>query len=187
MNSGNARGDKSASQIRLISFNANSIGKNPKRSQVFCYLRKKRPDILIVVDTRLSKDVENIVKAEWGGYAEFSSFDSQSRGVAIFVQKNLPIKFLDKFSDLRGNILSVLVEIQEKIVLIEGIYGPNRDEPDFYSDEAFSRLATWNPHHAIYVGDWNIALDPALDTLNYQGIRNPRARVQLLDGRIWFS
>ena len=67
MDSGNARGDKSVSKIRLISFNANSIGKNPKRSQVFCYLRKKRPDILIVVDTRLSKDVENIVKAEWGG------------------------------------------------------------------------------------------------------------------------
>ena len=99
--------------VTCFNYNANSIGKNPKRSQVFCYLRKKRPDILIVVDTRLSKDVENIVKAEWGGYAEFSSFDSQSRGVAIFVQKNLPIKFLDKFSYLRGNILSILVEIED--------------------------------------------------------------------------
>ena len=34
---------------------------------------------------------------------------------------------------------------------------------------------------AVYVGDWNIALDPTLDTLNYQDIRNPRARLQLLD------
>ena len=180
MNDDDRRGDNSASKFRLISFNANSIGKNPKRGQVFHFLRKKRPDILIIVDTRISKDIENIVKAEWGGYANFASFDSQSRGVAILTKKDFPITFLDKFSDIRGNIMSVLVEIEGKVILIEGIYGPNRDELQFYSDEVFKRLSDWNPRHAIYAGDWNIALDPALDTLNYETISNPRAKAQLL-------
>ena len=76
MNDDCARGNNSASNFRLVSFNANSIGKNPKRSQVFHFLRKKNPDILIIVDTRISKDIENLVKAEWGGHAHFSSFDS---------------------------------------------------------------------------------------------------------------
>ena len=96
MDSDSARGDNSASNIRIISFNANSIGRNPKRAQVFQFLRKKRPDIIILVDTRLSKDIESLVKTEWGGYAEFSSFNSQSRGVAILVQKKMAIKFLDR-------------------------------------------------------------------------------------------
>ena len=87
VNDGPARGNNSASKIRFISLNANSIGKNPKRRQVFHFLRKKNPDFLIIVDTRISKDIENLVKAEWGGYANFSSFDSQSRGVAIFIKK----------------------------------------------------------------------------------------------------
>ena len=90
------------------------------------FLNKKRPDILIVADTRIAKNIENAVKAEWGGHAYFSSFDSQSRGVAIFMQKQLPVKILDTFSDINGNILSLLIEIESKKILIEGVYGPNR-------------------------------------------------------------
>ena len=121
------------------------------------------------------------MKAEWGGHAYFSSFDSQSRGVAIFMQKQLPVKILDTFSDINGNILSLLIEIESKKILIEGVYGPNRDDPAFYSDEVFKKLNEWNPSYAIYAGDWNIALDPNLDTLNYNNYNNPRARAQLLN------
>ena len=93
----NYEGDNSASKLRLISFNTNSIGKNPKRRQVLLYLKKKNPDLIITIDTRFSKDIENLVKTEWDGNVLFSSFDSQSRGVAIFVKRNLPLKILDKF------------------------------------------------------------------------------------------
>ena len=121
------------------------------------------------------------MKAEWGGFANFSSFDSQSRGVAIFINKEIPIKILDSFSDNRGNIMSILIEFEGKMILIEGIYGPNQDEPQFYSDEAFQRLATLNPYHGIYAGDFNIALDSNLDTLNYQTSPNPRAKTSLIN------
>ena len=69
---------------------------------------------MIVADTRIAKDLENPVKTEWGGYAYLSSFDSQSRGVAIFMQKQLPVKVLDTFSYINGNILSLLIEIESK-------------------------------------------------------------------------
>ena len=55
----------------------------------------------------------------------------------MFITKKLPIKFLDHFSDNLGNILAMLVEVEEKRILIEGMYGPNRDAPEFYSNEAF--------------------------------------------------
>ena len=131
------REDCSASKLRIISFNANSIGKQPKRRQVLCFLKRKTPDLLIVVDTRLSKDIENGVKAEWGGQVLFSSFSSQARGVAIFIKKNLPVKILDKFNDQDGNILSILIEYEDKRILLEGLYGPNTDSPGFYEDQVF--------------------------------------------------
>ena len=53
--------------------------------------------MIITIDTRFSKDIENLVKTEWDGNVLFSSFDSQSRGVAIFVKRNLPLKILDQF------------------------------------------------------------------------------------------
>ena len=130
----------SASNLRIICLNANSIGKLPKRNRVFNFLNKQSPDILIVCDTRIAKNIENSVKEEWGGPAYFSSFDAQSRGVAIFIRKNLPIKVLDKCSDNLGNLLAVLFEYDSKIILLQGVYGPNADNPIFYENEVFKKL-----------------------------------------------
>ena len=127
----------------------------------------------------MSKEIENCVKSEWGGHAYFSSFNSQSRGVAIFMPKNFPVKVLDKFSDKNGNILALLLEIENKQILIQGVYGPNRDEPDFYTNECFKKINEWDPNHIICVGDWNIPLKPDIDTLNYNNYNNPRARAEL--------
>ena len=100
----------SASNFKILSYNCNSIGKNPKRGQVFHFLKKKKADILILVDTRLSKEVENQVKAEWGGFAFFSSYSSQSRGIAVLFSCDFPGKVLDTFADLAGNISAILLE-----------------------------------------------------------------------------
>ena len=88
---------------------------------------------------------------------------------------------MDTFSDANGNILSLLIDIESKKILIEGVYGPNQDNPAFYSEEVFEQINAWNPNYAIYAGDWNIALNPNLDTLNYYFHSNPRARAELLN------
>ena len=121
------------------------------------------------------------MKTEWGGPAYFSSFDSQSRGIAIFIKKDLPFQLLDSFSDIQGNILAILVKLEDKTILVQGTYGPNRDDPNFYSVECFQKLQQWNPDFAILAADWNIALDPTMDTLNYHNNNNPRARIELID------
>ena len=73
----------SASRLKIISFNPNSIGKHPKRERVLNFLRNKAADIIFISDTRLCKEVESLVKEEWSGNAYFASYTSQSRGVAI--------------------------------------------------------------------------------------------------------
>ena len=133
-----------------------------------------------MVDTRLSKEFENQVRTEWGGQVFFSSFSSQARGVTIFFRKDLPVIILDHFSDQSGNICSILIEFETKKILVEGIYGPNNDSPDFYSEEVFKRIQNWNPSYALYAGDWNIIQDPVLDTKGYQNLNNPRARTELI-------
>ena len=57
----------------------------------------------------------------------------------MFFKKNLPIKFLDSFGDNNGNILSVLVELEGRTILIQGVYSPNRDNSNFYSEECFKQ------------------------------------------------
>ena len=123
-------GGGSASSLIVKSFNVNSIGKNPKRREIFNFLNKKIGDIIILVDTRFSKNIENTVKEEWGSNVYFSSFSSQSRGVAIFFKKNIPVEVLDQHSDISGNILSLLINFDSQKILVSAIYGPNEDNPE---------------------------------------------------------
>ena len=130
----NSNSKGSASKIKIVSFNANSIGRNPKRGNVFHFLKKKQPDIVVIIDTRICIDIENSVREEWGGKALFSSHNSQSRGVGIFLKKDSLVTFLDHSKDPSGNLLSVLMEYEGKKILLEGIYGPNLDSQTFYQE-----------------------------------------------------
>ena len=143
-------------------------------------MKKKNPDFVIVCDTRICKTVESVVREEWGGTCIFNSFSSQARGVAIFLKKDSTAKIVDKFTDQEGNVLAILIIFQEKRILLEGIYGPNSDSPLFYEQIAFKKILEWQPDYTICGGDFNLVLDPKIDTKNYLHINNPLARQELL-------
>ena len=138
-------------------------------------IKKKNPDFIIVCDTRICKSIENTVREEWGGTCIFNSFSSQARGVAIFIKKECTAKIIDKFCDSEGNILAILLDFQEKTILMEGIYGPNSDSPSFYSEKAFEKIIDWAPDYSIFAGDFNVVLEPKMDTRNYLHVNNPQA------------
>ena len=59
---------------------------------------------------------------------------------------------------------------EEKKILLECLYGPNQDSPEFYTDLAFQKINEWSPDFSIFAGDFNVVLDPSIDTKNYQQI-----------------
>ena len=142
-------------------------------------IKKKNPDFIIICDTRICKSIENTVREEWGGTCIFNSFSSQARGVAIFIKKECTAKIIDNFCDSDGNILAILLDFQDKTILMEGIYGPNSDSPSFYSEIAFKKIIDWAPDYSIFAGDFNVVLDPKLDTRNYLHVNNPQAMAEL--------
>ena len=170
----------SATSFKVVCFNANSIGRNPKRQKVLHHIRKKNPEFIITCDTRICSSIENIVRQEWGGVCVFNSFSSQARGVAIFIKKDSTAKVLDKYIDNEGNLLAILMLFQDKRILLEGIYGPNADTPSFYSDYAFKKIIEWSPDFSIFAGDFNLVLDPQKDLKNYLHVNNPLARQELI-------
>ena len=112
-------------------------------------LNKRSPDFILICDTRLSSEVENTVREEWNGRCMFSSFSSQARGVAIFVKQNNPATIIDEYKDSEGNILCVLMNYEEKRILLEIVYGPNLDSPNFFRNQVFSKIDEWMPDFSI--------------------------------------
>ena len=81
-----------STNVKIISMNCRGLNGRQKRRDVIHYLRKKNASIICLQDVHFTDNMETIVKAEWGGEVCFSSFTSNSRGVAIFINNNLDYK-----------------------------------------------------------------------------------------------
>ena len=99
----------------------------------------------------------------------------------MFLKKGNLAKIIDKSCDTEGNLLAILMEYENRKILLEGIYGPNEDCPQFYENEAFKHIENWQPDYSIFLGDFNVTINPNLDNKNYVGNNNPLARRSLKD------
>ena len=166
--------------IKIVSLNAQglSASNHQKRRDVLHFLRKKKYSILCIQDTHFNKEIEHIVKAEWGGQVFFSSYSRNSRGVAIFMENNFEFEVHKEIKDHSGNFLILDITIEGHRITLANIYAPNKDEPLFFINIKNEILKLGNAQILI-MGDWNLMLDPTLDGKNYKNINNKKAREEV--------
>ena len=151
-----------------------------KRRDVFHYLRQKRFSIYCLQDTHFDPKLDKYISSEWGYTCFFSSYRSNSRGVAVMFSNNFEFKIKDVNRDENGNFIIISLSSMDKDLLLVNVYGPNKDDPNFYN-ELKEKIKNYQINDIIAVGDWNIAMDPDLDCQNYVKINNPKAREALED------
>ena len=69
---------------------------------------------------------------EWGGKCIINGSSSASQGVAILVKRGIECEVENEYRDEGGNILSVKLNIAGLEFVLVTLYGPNRDDPNFY-------------------------------------------------------
>ena len=126
-------------------------------------------------DTHFTSKLENFIKSEWGYVCHFASNSSNSRGVAILFNNNFEFKVKQIHKDPNGNFIIIILEIKQEDYVLVNLYGPNRDEPDFY-EQLHNALSYMNIQNVIISGDWNMVLDPSRDYQNYKHINNPKSK-----------
>ncbi|KAJ1142227.1 hypothetical protein NDU88_008554 [Pleurodeles waltl] len=91
-----------------------------------------------------------------------AGFTSHSRGILIWASRTSDISLREVAADpgawyvvahCSGSVLSFL---------LMDIYGPNYDDPQFYSDLAV-RADSWGGLPQLWCGDFNCTLNPTLD------------------------
>ena len=166
-------------KIKICSLNCQGLGDVRKRRDVISHLRSQNFSILCLQDTHFTKNIEKLIQTEWGYKVFFSSFTSQSRGVAVFIKNNFEFVLHNTHHDPGGNFLLLDAEIENNRITLVNLYGPNKDDPSFY--ENLQKLITQQGNkNILIVGDWNLLLDPTIDSRNYKNINNPKARQQVL-------
>ena len=146
--------------LNIATYNVNGIRDNQKRTAIYKYLRRKNLDIIFFQETHATRNDEYYWRSSWGGRMYFSNGSSSSKGVAIMFKRDSDIKIKQKVIDQEGRYILLTVICEGKSYTLVNIYGPNEDNPDFYTGVA--RLVE-NRENLIVAGDFNIPLDPDKD------------------------
>ena len=118
--------------LKIGSLNCRGISSDKiKRRDIFHYCRQNY-DLIFLIDTHSTEKVEKSWVTVWGYGVKFSSYESNSRGVAILFKNTFQFKILDEIRDRTGNFLILDCELGEQRVALAAIYGPNRDDPEFF-------------------------------------------------------
>ena len=165
--------------ITIFSTNAQGLRDRNKRHDVFDYLKSLKGSIYFLQDTHfIDEDMTNLY-VEFGYDVYYSNFNTYSRGVAIFINKNLDFKLHSKHTDSNGNMLLLNCTIHGKNLTLANVYGPNQDTPEFYLILKNTVMEFKNP--CIIAGDFNLILNPKSNCLEYLHLNNPKARETLID------
>ena len=174
------------SEMRIGALNVNGLNAAAKQLSLEIHCDSFKLEILVLVDTRLTESSSRILENRWDSRYWSHSYGITTeggigRGISIGILKNSSITVLDKTEVKQGNMILIKFTKDSKTFCLGCIYGPSTgDRPGFF-ERLFFEMASINCDYALCVGDYNVALNPNLDTLNYSEIRRPNAREKILD------
>uniref|UniRef100_A0AAR2KHB0 exodeoxyribonuclease III n=1 Tax=Pygocentrus nattereri TaxID=42514 RepID=A0AAR2KHB0_PYGNA len=131
-------------------------------SKVFAHLKSLAADIVFLQETHIKPTRANLLKCRWVNQIFQSTFSSKARGVAILISKSIPFRHVSTICDPNGRFLLVTGHIYTHHVTLLNIYGPNFDNPNFFS-KVFDLLPNLSDTNVIVGGDFNCVIDNYLD------------------------
>ena len=165
------------SEIKIASFNCRGIQDYEKRKDVFAYLRNQEFNIIMLQDVHCRKIGVQLLRNCWGSDILVAPFANNARGVAILT-KNIDVRFSKTHLDESGNLIVTKAKVEDSEFCLVNVYGPNSDEPDFYTSMKSLIDACIEEENlpVIIGGDFNLTLKQNEDTYNYRRENNTRAR-----------
>ena len=162
-------------KIKVLSANCRGLKDKFKRYDVLNYLKDSNADIICLQDTHLMESVEVEFKKYWDGTYILHGERHNARGVALLFGNNFEytISHIDK--DSEGNMIVTDLKVGEVKIRLLNIYGPNTNNEDFYNNIA-KVIDANEQDYLIWCGDFNLVLDPQLDSNNYVTVNNPKNR-----------
>lgn len=151
--------------LKFITWNIRGLREPIKRSAVFSILKKQRADVVALVETHAEGLAHRVLKRPWIGWAYHSTHTTLSRGVSILIAKNTHFELQDSVVDSLGRYVLLKAKIHGDTLLLMAFYVP----PPFSAGviaAGFDFMALHPGTPAVWLGDFNNVLDPAIDRLN---------------------
>lgn len=153
-------------EYRVITLNVNGLHNPIKRGKAIAKMKREKLDVIFWQETHLNRMEHDKLKKLGFKNAFYSSYEKgKKRGVAILISNRVHFQMVSQFGDREGRYVLVKGYLDQKEVTLVNVYlPPGRDNScigeifDLIVSEAYGVL--------ICGGDWNIQMQPKLDSSN---------------------
>lgn len=153
-------------KYRIITLNVNGLNNPIKRSKVITKMKREKQDIIFWQETHLSNSEHEKLRKMGFKNSYYSSFERGSaRGVAILISNKVNFQLSSQISDKEGRYLMVKGLIDHKEVTLMNVYRPPGHDKQLIK-KMFNMISTETSGVLICGGDWNVQLQPSLDSSN---------------------
>lgn len=114
-----------------------------------------------------------------------SNDTSKTKGVAILISKNCPLKITESKHDLNGRYIFLKGTLHNRPITLANLYAPNKKQVTFFR-ETLQLLTEFYAGILVVGGDFNVALNPQQDSstgatsLPYRALRAIKKQLQEL-------
>ena len=169
-----------ANDVTILSVNCRGLADTKKRNDVFHYLKGKKYSIYCLQETHFTEEMHSIITSKWGYKAFFNSSSSNKKGLAILINNNFEFTFVKLIVDDKGDYMILQLKMNDQTITLINLHSPNNDDPAFY-DRVRGEIKSIRNQELIVAGDWNLVLNPELDSQNYKHTNNPKCREKVID------
>uniref|UniRef100_A0A3P8UB30 exodeoxyribonuclease III n=1 Tax=Amphiprion percula TaxID=161767 RepID=A0A3P8UB30_AMPPE len=152
----------SMNTIKFCTFNVKGIHHPIKRKKILSFLKKDKIQIAFLQETHLVAKEHIKLKRDWVGQAYYSSFSSNSRGVAILIHKATPFVLKACKKDPDGRHIIVHGTVYGVEITMTNTYAPSPPSCSFWT-RVGTDLEEYKCPLTLLGGDFNCSLDHKLD------------------------
>lgn len=129
-----------------------------KHFAAFTFLKKQRGDVVALVETHVEERLQMALRRPWVGWTFYSAHTSHSRGVSILIAKSVHFELGEICTDTQGRYVFLSTKLYGEPFLLLAFYVP----PILCLCNHGGFMARHPSIHAVWLGDFNTTLNPAL-------------------------
>ena len=156
------RSQQSAGKLKAVSWNVNGLGEKIKRGVTFQYLKRLKPDIVLLQERHMLGN--SIHALDRGGLKMMAhaGYTTGSRGVGIMIRGSMAMKINRTWTDPGGKYVAISGEWQGEILNLVSVYIPPRLQ-NIVLPEISALLLQMPEGMLLMGGDFNAVIDGEQD------------------------
>ena len=152
--------------IKLLSVNAKGLNIPEKRTKFLNEFHKQKANIICIQETHFKSDkIPKFHDMRYPTAFHASNTEGKTKGVSILISNRTPFQVQDTMLDPGGRYIFIKGKLENHPMTIANVYAPNSRQVTFFR-KIKDLLTTFASGILVLGGDFNIPLDPLIDTSN---------------------